>query len=152
MADPQVEQDVQQNQDNVQKKFDSPYDFLATIEGAPDKTAIETMKRSTPNNRIRVFSPDAKRVFLVRGVSGLELSNLQKQLPANVNPDKAESELALLVGATSVMWTNTTTNNKLTAEDLRLGSAGLPATLFQLVSFLSDFVDPEALNALSSEL
>jgi len=61
-----VDNIVEANEAATQKKFSDPYEFLATINGSPSKVQIETWKTQTPNNRLRVFTPDGgKRVFIV---------------------------------------------------------------------------------------
>lgn len=151
MAD-NVKEVIEKDQEAVQQKFTNPYDFLKTIPGAPSEEKIKEWKAQTPNQRIRVFSPDTKRVFLVRGISALELNNIQPKIPTNVSPEKAEQELYAMVASQCVVWTNANATQKLSLDDLRTGSAGLPSTLFQLIQYLSDFVEPEALNVLSAEL
>jgi hypothetical protein len=136
----------------VSKNFSNPYDFLATIKGAPSRASIESLKSQTPNNRLRVFSPEGKRVYIVRGISALELNKLQNQVSEKTNPEKAEQELHIAIAAACVVWTNQSESGRLTEVELRAGSAGLPVSLFELVSWLSDFIAPEAFGALSAEL
>jgi hypothetical protein len=148
-----VEQLKQEEKNTTQIKFSDPYAFLASLGNAPAKEQIIAWKIQTPNGRLRVFTPDGgKRTFIVRAISGMELQKLQNQLPENIAPAKAELEMQYLVGSLCVMWTNATTNLKLSSDDLRNGSAGLPSTLFALISWLSDFVEPDALSVLSAEL
>lgn len=147
-------------EDTASKKFNDPYQFLSEFPNAPSKAMIDSWKQQAPNGRVRLFTPDAKRVYLVRGVGGLELDKLQGQIPTNLGANlpaeqqqaKVERELQLLVAAQCCVWTSVSGNGKLDAELLRIGSAGLPATLFNLISYLSDFVDPEAFNVLSIDL
>jgi hypothetical protein len=148
----EVEQAIEQTEQAVKKQFSDPYEFLATIPGAPSKDLIQTMKAQTPNQRIRVFSPDTKRVFLIRGISHTELNQVQQLLPINMSPEKTEQELYILIAARCTIWTNASATTKLNPDELRAGSAGLPSTLFQLVQYLSDYVEPESLNVLSAEL
>lgn len=161
MSDPVVDTIKEANEEETQKKFSNPYDFLATVTGAPTKIQIEAWKGQTPNNRLRVFTPDAgKRVFIVRAIGAMELQKLQNSLPQNLGAGlpadqasaKVEFELQLAVAAHCVLWTNTNSDGKLTSEGLRAGSAGLPGTLFNLISWLSDFMDPAAFDVLSAEL
>ena len=161
MSDPVVEQIQQADTQAAQTSFKDPYDFLATIPGAPSRSEIQGYKVNTPNGRLKVFSPDGgKRVFIVRGISGMQLQTLEKQIPQNLGaglPDEQRAarimqELQYLVGAACTCWTNATTTNKLTSEDLRNGSAGLPKALNDLISWLSDFVEPEAMAVLSADL
>lgn len=137
-----------------------PMDFVQKFPGAPTKAVIEDWKSQAPNGVVRVYAPSTRRAYLVRGLSGIELQKLQGQIPenlgANLPPEqraaKLEGELQLLVAAHCTLWTSTTPDHKLSMEGLRAGSAGLPGTLFNLISRLSDFVDPEAFELLSAEL
>jgi len=141
------------------ENFTDPYVYLSTFPGAPTKDQVENLKAQAPNGTIRIFAP-GKRVYLVRGISGLELQSVQAQIPDNLgaglSPEakaaKVEGEVALAVSAKCVVWTSTTNTGKLTAEQLRGGSAGLPSTLFNLITYMSDFLDPEALQIMSAEL
>ena len=156
-----VENIIEANEVATQGKFSDPYEFLKTINGAPTKVQIDTWKTQTPNNRLRVFTPDGgKRVFIVRAIGAMELQRLQGTLPQNLGASlppeqqaaKIEFELQLLVCSQCVLWTNSTVDGKLGTELLRSGSAGLPGTLFNLISWLSDFMDPSAFEVLSAEL
>lgn len=137
-----------------------PMDFLLKFTGAPTKPVVESWKIQAPNGVVRIYAPSNKRAYIVRGISGTELQRIQGQIPenlgANLLPEqraaKLENELQLLVAAHCTLWASTTTDHKLTTEALRTGSAGLPGTLFNLISYLSDFVDPEAFQLLSAEL
>lgn len=143
----------------AQQNFSDPYEYLATFKGAPTKAQIEALKTQAPNGVIRIFAP-GKRAYLVRGITGLELQGIQTTIPENLGaglpPEqraaKVESEVSLAVSARCVVWTSTTQDGKLTVEQLRAGSAGLPSTLFNLITYLSDFLDPEALQVMSAEL
>ena len=42
-----------------------PYTLLAQV-GGPSKEQIEYLKQQSPNGRVRLFTPDAKRVFVLR--------------------------------------------------------------------------------------
>lgn len=148
-----------QDEARAQQSLVDPYDYLAKFPNAPSKTVIETAKAQAPNGTVRIFAP-GKRVYLVRGISGIELQQVQSQIPDNLgaglSPEargaKVEGEVALHVASKCVVWTSTTSDGKLTIEQLRFGSAGLPSTLFQLITYLSDFLDPETLQTLSAEL
>jgi len=143
----------------AQETFKDPYEYLATFPGAPTKEQVEALKAQAPNGIIRIFAP-GKRVFLLRGFSGVELQSIQAQIPenlgANLAPDaraaKIEAEVGLHAASLCTVWTSTTKSGKLTIEQLRGGTAGLPSTLFAIVTYMSDFLDPEALQALSMEL
>jgi hypothetical protein len=161
MSEVQVDKSDAQKQDEAkaQKVFNDPYEYLATFPNAPNKNTIELMRAQTPNGIIRIFAP-GKRVFLVRGLSGMELQGIQAQIPSNLGAGladeakaaKIEAEVALHAAAKGVIWTSITTDGKITADQLRAGSAGLPSTLFNLITYLSDFFDPQALELLSTEL
>lgn len=137
----------------------APMDYLQTFPNAPSKATIEAWKQQAPNGVIRILAL-GKRVYLVRGVSGMELQSIQAEIPENLgaglNPEaraaKIEGEVSLRVGSRCVPWTSTTPDNRLTVEQLRASSAGLPSTLFALISYLSDFIDPEKLELISAEL
>lgn len=159
--EPLVEKSQAQVQDEVkaEKSLLDPYEYLATFPNAPTKAAVEALKSQAPNGTIRIFAV-GKRVYLVRGISGLELQGIQGQIPENLgaslSPEaraaKIEGEVSLMVSAKCVVWTSATQDGKLTVEQLRGGSAGLPSTLFNLITWLSDFVDPEAFQIMSTEL
>jgi len=152
--------DVQvQDEKKAQTNLVDPYDYLATFPNAPSKAQVESWKSQAPNGIIRIFAP-GRRVYLVRGISGLELSGVQNSIPANLGADlnpearaaKIEQEISLQVAAKCTVWTSASADGKLSADQLRGGSAGLPSTLFNLVTWLSDFVDPEAFQLMSAEL
>lgn len=144
----------------AQKAVADPYEFLAKFPGAPTKAQVEAWKSQAPNGIIRIFAPSDKRVYLARGISGLELDAVQNQIPINLGADlnpearqaKIEKEISLLVSSKCIVWTSDTTDGKLTPDILRGGSAGLPASLFALITWLSDFIDPEAFQVMSAEL
>jgi len=158
MADEKSQAQVQ-DEAKAQQSLLDPYEYLATFPNAPSKTQIETFKAQAPNAVIRIFAV-GKRAYLVRGISGLELASIQSQIPSNLGaglvPEaqaaKVESEISLMVSSKCVVWTSATPDGKLSVEQLRGGSAGLPSTLFNLITWLSDFVDPEAFQVMSAEL
>jgi hypothetical protein len=131
----------------------TPQEFLASLAGAPTADQITSWKQQAPNQRIEVFSPDGKRAYIVRGLTGLEFSQIQKQVQqmatATADPD-LELQIAAVTKAT--VWTNAGQNGKLNDISLRTGSAGLPSTLFNKVTKLSDFMDPQQIEMLSAEL
>lgn len=151
-----------QNEENVGKKLDlDPMEFLQTFPNAPSKVMIDAWKQQAPNGVIRLFAPgNGKRVYLVRGINGIELKHIQNQIPSNMGdglaPEaraaKIEAEVTLGVGAKAVVWTSVTPDGKMTKEQLEAGPAGLPSTLFSLITYLSDFLDPEAIQLVSAEL
>lgn len=128
----------------------TPAQLLASIPGAPTAAQIDVWKNEVPNHRIKLFSPDFKRVYIVRGVSGLEVSAAQKSIPVNATDREVDFQLAIC--ATAILWTNATVNHKMTVVELRAGSAGLPSSIFELVSELSDYVKPEYLAMVSGDL
>lgn len=131
----------------------TPQEFLASLAGAPTVDQITTWKAQAPNNRIEVFTPDGKRAFILRGLTGLELTQIQKQIQAMATPTSdpdLEMQIASVVKAN--LWTNVGQNFKLNDVVLRTGSAGLPSSLFAIVTRLSDFMDPQQINLLSAEL
>jgi hypothetical protein len=131
----------------------TPQEFLASLAGAPTLDQIAVWKQQAPNNRLEVFTPDGKRAFVLRGLTGLELTQIQKTIhtmaTATADPD-LETQIASVVKAT--VWTNVGSTGKLTDVILRTGSAGLPSTLFAKVTKLSDFMDPQQIEMLSGEL
>lgn len=147
------------DESKAQSNLVDPYDYLAKFPNAPTKAAIEAWKTQAPNGVIRIFAL-GKRVYLVRGLSGVELLHIQNQIPdnlgANLNPEaraaKIEAEVALMGSAKCIVWTSATPDGKLTVEQLRGGSAGLPSTMFNLITWLSDFIDPESFQLMSAEL
>lgn len=131
----------------------TPQAFLASLPGSPTAEQIAVWKSQAPNNRIEVFSPDGKRAYIIRGLTGMELTGIQKSL-ANMataisDPDL---ELQILSVVKAVVWTNSGVNGRLTDTVLRTGTAGLPSTLFSKVTKLSDFMEPQQIEMLSAEL
>lgn len=161
MVETQKTEEQIKDEEVASKKLMDPIEFLQTFPNAPSKVMIESYKAQAPNGIIRLFAPgNGKRVYLVRGLSGFELKAIQGQIPenlgANLSPEarsaKIEGEVALHVSSKAIVWTSVTPDGKLTKEQLEAGPAGLPSTLFNLVTYLSDFLDPEAINAMSAEL
>jgi hypothetical protein len=137
----------------VDKSNMDPHEFLASLPGAPTKDMIAAWKQQAPNNRLEVFTPDGKRAYIVRGLTGLELTTIQKQIQSMATPvADPELEMQLHAVVKAVVWTNAGQNGKLTDVGLRTGAAGLPATLFTKVTKLSDFMDPQQIEFLSAEL
>jgi hypothetical protein len=127
----------------------NPYEFLASI-GGPNREQIEFIKSQSPNGRARIFTPDGKRAFVLRAIGGLELASIEKNIPAgDTNPELTR---AVNADVLCVAWTNTTPEKKLNEIGLRTGSAGLPQTLWNLITALSDFVDPAEFVVCSAEL
>jgi hypothetical protein len=131
----------------------TPAEFLASLPGSPTAEQIEAWKQQAPNNHIELVTPDGKRAFILRGITGLELSqiqsNLEKMATPTTNPE-LEVQIASVVKA--CLWTNVGPSGRLTDVLLRTGTAGLPQTLFVVVSRLSDFFDPQQIELHSAEL
>jgi len=139
---------VQTESHNYQ--YRDPYEFLATVKNAPSKQQIEAWKSEVPGGRVRLFTPDGKRVYIIRGISGLELAKLADEIPANAKD--VEYELKLAIAARCVLWTNATPTGVLDVYTLRTGPAGLPETIHTIVSQLSDYFDPVQLASFSADL
>lgn len=151
MADEQVAQG--QTEEPKQKSNMTPQEFLASLPGAPIPDQIAAWKLQAPNQRLEVFTPDGKRAFIIRGLTGLELTKIQKQIQSMATPvSDPDLEMQIASVVTAVVWTNVGQNNKLTDIVLRTGTAGLPSTLFSKVTKLSDFMDPQQIDFLSAEL
>lgn len=132
------------------KQYQDPQVFLKTIPDAPSQEQIKAWKLEVPGGRVRLFTPDGRRVFLLRALSGIELAELTKKVPPNAsNP---EEEMKVLVAARCTLWTNLTHNHLLDEISLRQGTAGLPETLYLIVSELSDYFDPIRLQTFSADL
>jgi hypothetical protein len=131
----------------------TPQEFLATLPGAPTADQIAAWKSQAPNNRLEVFTPDGKRAFIMRGLTGLELTQIQKQIQGMATPSSdPDLEMQIASVVKSTVWTNVGIAGKLTDVVLRTGTAGLPSTLFSKVTKLSDFMDPQQIEFLSAEL
>jgi hypothetical protein len=130
----------------------TPQEFLASLAGAPTADQISVWKLQAPNNRIEVFTPDGKRAFILRGLTGLELTQIQKQIQQIQGASDPDLEMQIASVVKATVWTNVGQNGKLSDIILRTGSAGLPSTLFAKVTKLSDFMDPQQIEMLSAEL
>ncbi len=129
----------------------TPLEFLLKQPGAPTVARINELKQQVPGGRLRVFATsDGKRVYLLRGFSGLEMAEVQKAVPANST--RPEEDYVLRMAARCVVWTNSSPTGQLDPTVLQACGAGLPGTLFTMMSHLSDFVDPEMLDQLSGEI
>jgi hypothetical protein len=129
----------------------TPADFLSALPNAPSKVRIEEWKTSVPGNRVKLFvTSDGKQAFILRGLSGLEMSKINAK--AQPNADNPEYELALAACELAVLWTNTTRDGKIDDLALRKGPAGIPGSLFKLISELSGFYEPQELQVLSGDL
>ena len=124
-----------------------PFEFLQQFPNAPSRQYLEGLKKEVPGGKLRIFSPDGKRVFILRGISGLELAKLQSDVPKNAaNP---EWEIQLRACAACIVWSSVGTLDEMA---LRAGPAGLPDSLWVLIQSLSDFYDPVQLASFSAEL
>lgn len=131
----------------------TPQEFLASIPGSPTPDMIANWKAQAPNNRIQVTSPDGKRAYILRGLTGLEVSKIQRGIASMATPTAdPDLEMSIMSIVTACLWTNAGQNGKLTDTILRTGTAGLPATLFTVVTKLSDFMDPQAIEMMSADL
>lgn len=135
------------------KANQTPEEFLASLPEAPTQEQITTWKAQAPNGRINMFTPDGKRVYIMRGLTGLELSAIQKKLSSMATP-VADPDMELQIEAVckATVWTNAAPQNRLTDVILRTGTAGLPSSLFVKVSDLSDFMDPQKIEMMSADL
>lgn len=129
-----------------------PYEFLNKVPGAPSKSEIESWKNQTPNGRVKVFTPDYKRIYILRGVSALELEAVQASIPQNTSPEKVDGLIQKAVIARACLWASSTNNHKLNEMDLSVGGAGLPVALFEVISQLSDFMGPNQIEKFSADL
>lgn len=137
----------------VDKKPITPAEFLANLPGAPTAEQMTAWKAQAPNNRIRLFTPDGGRAYVLRGINGLELSQIQKQIEAMATPTaNPELEVQIASVVKACLWTNAGREGRLDDVTLRSGAAGLPQSLFQIVSDLSDFFDPQRLDFMSADL
>lgn len=131
----------------------TPQEFLASLPAAPTAEQIALWKSQAPNNRVQVFSPDGKRAYIMRGLTGMELTQIQKQLQGMATAvSDPDLELQILSVCKAVVWTNSGVNGRLTDTILRTGTAGLPSTLFAKVTNLSDFMEPQQIEMLSADL
>jgi hypothetical protein len=132
------------------KEPQSPQEILDTFPGSPTAEQIAAFKSQVPNGAVRGFSPDGKRLFLLRGITGIEMRELQKSIVANAS--EPEAEFKIIASCAAVVWTNTTRNGKLDQATLRASSAGLADSLFFHVEQLSDFFPPAQLMQMSFDL
>jgi hypothetical protein len=131
----------------------NPYEFIAAFPNGPTKDQLELWKAQAPGGRIRMkASSDFKRVFIMRAIGGTELAQLQARLPQNIAPERLPQELQIAVAVHCCLWTSATPDGKLTDLVLRASGSGLPITLHEVVSVLSDYEDPETIERLSADL
>ncbi|TSA39524.1 hypothetical protein D4R30_00940 [archaeon] len=147
------EETKDQSADRAPTQARNPYEFIASFAGAPTKDQIELWKSQAPGGRIRMkASSDMKRVFIMRAIGGTELAQLQGRLPQNITPERLPQELQIAVACHCCLWTSVTPDGKLTDLVLRGSGSGLPLTLHEVVSVLSDYEDPETIERLSADL
>lgn len=133
---------------------ETPTSVLYKAKGAPTPEQVAAWKASTCNQRIRAYSPllDPTRVWLLRGLNGIEFDECSKLVPENISPEKAPNELAMICASKATVWTTVTASHKEDVTNLRVSGAGLPQALFEIISILSDFASPAHLDAYSEEL
>jgi hypothetical protein len=131
----------------------TPFDFLQTFPGAPDQATIESWKAQAPGRRVRLYhSTDAKRAYVLRGISALELAQVQTSLPANLTPEKVPGALQNVVAIRCTIWASETPDHKLSELVLQASGAGLAQTLHEIVCQLSDYADPVTIERCSADL
>ncbi len=129
----------------------SALEFLTTLPDGPTAMQIQAWKGEVPNGRMMVVSPPPmNRVWLMRGITGLEMKKLQALVPKNTEDPDLEFKLQQV--ALACVWTNTTRSTKLSAEELRNSGAGLPHSMAMVVDTLSDFYDAPTLFSFAAEL
>jgi hypothetical protein len=131
------------------KRKELMYEKIALL-GGPTPAQIDSWKQSAPGNRIRAFSLDNVRFFIVRAIGGLELAGIQKNIPQNSSNPELEIKLEAAVLCT--LWTSSTRDGKLTQLGLRTGTAGLPSSIWTLIEAISDYADPQDFQQCSVEL
>ena len=131
----------------------TPFEFLQKFAGAPSQEQINEWKQQAPGARIRLFhSSDGTRIYLLRGIGGQELAQLQASLPPNIAPEKVPTEVQNLIAIRCCVWTNSTIENKLSDLALKGAGAGLPQTLQEIIYQLSDYMDPATIDRFSADL
>jgi hypothetical protein len=131
----------------------TPFEFLQGFAGAPNQADIDSLKAQAPGGRIRLFhSTDAKRVYLMRGISAIELVQVQNLIPAGIHPDKLSGVMQTTVAIKCCAWTSETADHKLSDLALQAAGAGLTGTLHEIVCQLSDYMDPATIDRCSADL
>jgi hypothetical protein len=131
----------------------SPLEFLQTFTGAPALEVVNDWKAQAPGARLKIFtSSDAKRIYVLRGITALELATVQSGLPTNLPQEKLFSELQTAIAVRCTLWTNWTKDGKLSMDAIKSSGAGLSQTLHEIIFQLSDFMDPETIERLSADL
>lgn len=133
---------------DVQEKPQTPFEFLAQFPGAPSEEDVTGWQASAPGGRVRLFTPDRKRIFIVRAIGALELEKIQQSL-LNIPQERLATELQRMVCVQATLWTNTTKSGKLSSQDLQAAPAGLAPTMHEVVSELSDFLSPQLIEQLT---
>ena len=135
--------------DYVAQRKAAMYEKIAELSG-PSEAQIDAWKQSAPGNRVRAFSLDNVRFYIVRAIGGLEFAGIQKNIPQNSTNPQLEIQLEAAVLCT--LWTSSTRDGKLTSIGLRTGTAGLPSSIWTLIETLSDYADPQDFQTCSVEL
>jgi hypothetical protein len=132
----------------------TPFEFIKSINpNAPDEQTIRSWQAQAPGNRIRFFqTTDLKRLFIMRGLGGSELAEIQAKLSPSIPPERLQSELMMQIAVRCCLWTSVSSDGKLTDLMLRGAGAGLPQTLNQVINVLSDYCEPETIERLCIEL
>jgi hypothetical protein len=134
------------------KVVDPHEQLVKAFAGFPTKAALEAWKLQVPGHRLRVFPlPDGKRVFVLRGLTALELQALQLEA-SRFSQEKQGTEVALLIATRGQIWTNLSSVGKLTIDEFRAAGAGLAQTIHYAVLGASDFLDPVAIEELSFDI
>jgi hypothetical protein len=128
----------------------TPAEFLATVPGAPTPQQLDGWKANVPNHRLKLFAPEKGRVFIIRGITGLEMTAIRRAVPDNARDPDDEVQCAAVEKA--VLWTNTTASNRITRAELVSGSAGLPFAIFTVIAELSDYYAPDFIASVSGDL
>lgn len=128
----------------------TPLEFLASLHNAPTPDQIAALKSEVPNGAIRGFSPDGKRCFLLRGMTGIEMREIQKSIPEQASDSERDFKIAAVCAC--CVWTNTSRTGKLDPTALRASTAGLPETLFLNIEILSDYFAPAQILNMSFDL
>ena len=147
-SDPAATPDTQPPQSG-QAPEENPFNALRrSIPNFPSDAKIAMWKQQAPGARVKLFCPDGRRVFFMRGLSGLELAQIQ-ELPIVKSSKDPDREVQIAACAKCLLWTNV---GDLDENSFRTGPAGLAESLFAVIQNLSDFYDPVQLFNCSLEL
>jgi len=131
----------------------TPLQFLQGFTDAPDQETIDSWKSQAPGHRIRMWhSTDGKRVYLLRGISALELIQVQATLPAGLTPEKLPLAQQNAIASRCCVWTSDSFDHRLSELQLQAAGAGLGQTLQEIIFQLSDFTDPMTIERCSADL